>query len=61
MKNITLNYENSKAAPVHVHNPKNIKRIHGGVVSEPKTKEYNVAFKKRRVMDNFHSLPYGHD
>jgi len=49
-------------APVHVNNPKNIKRKHGGiVVSEPETKEYNVVFKKRRLMDNFDSLSYGFD
>jgi len=47
--------------PVHVYNPKKIKRKHGGVVSEPETKEYKVVFKKRRLMDNFDSLPYGYD
>jgi len=48
--------------PVHVYNPKKIKRKHGGVVvSEPETDEYNVVFKKRRVMDNFNSLSYGYD
>jgi len=74
VKGITLNYQNSKvvkftslrnmiledAPPVHVHNAKKIKRKHGGVVvSEPETKEYKVVFKKRRLMDNFDSLPYG--
>ena len=74
VKSITLNYQNSKvvnftslrnmiledAPPVHVHNAKKIKRKHGGVVvSEPETKEYKVVFKKRRLMDNFDSLPYG--
>jgi len=73
---ITLNYENSKVVnftilrdmilkdttPVHAHNPKKIKRKHGGVVvSQPETKEYKFVFKKRRLMDNFDSLPYGHD
>jgi hypothetical protein len=44
--------------PVHVHNPKNIKRKHGGiVVSEPETKVYRVVFKKSRLMYNFDSLP----
>jgi len=71
---ITLNCENSKVvnfttlsnmilkdtAPVHVHNPKKIKRKHGGVVSEHETKEFKVVFKKRRNMD-FDSLPYGFD
>ena len=72
---ITLNYENTKvvnftslrimilenAPPVHVHNPKKIKRKHGGiVVSEQKTKEYNVVFKKRRLTETFDSLPYGY-
>ena len=70
---ITLKYQHSKvvkftslrnmiledAPPVHVHNAKKIKRKHGGVVSEPETKEYNVVFKKRRLMDNFDYLPYG--
>ena len=46
---------------VYVQYPKTIERNHGGVVSEPQTKEYNVVFKKRRVMDNFDSLPYGFD
>jgi hypothetical protein len=73
---ITLNYENSKVVnftalrhmileddtPLHVHNPKKIKRKHGGVVvSEAETKEYKVVFKKRRLMDNFDSLPYGYE
>jgi hypothetical protein len=54
VKGITLNYENFKvvnftalnnmnledAPPVHVNNPRKIKRKHGGiVVSEPETKE----------------------
>ena len=48
--------------PLHVYNPKKIKRKHCGVVvSEPETKEYKVVFKKRRLMDNFDSLPYGHN
>ena len=66
MKGITLKYENSKvvnftilrdmilenAPPVHVHNPRKIKRKHGGVVvSEPETKEYKFVFKKRRLME----------
>ena len=28
------------------------------VVSEPESKDYNVVFRKRRLMDNFDSLPY---
>jgi hypothetical protein len=48
------------APPVHVYNTNKIKRTHGGlVVSEPETKEYKVVFKKRGLMHNFHSLPYG--
>jgi len=48
------------ALPVHVHNAKKIKRKHGGIVgSELKTKEFKVVFKKRRLIDNFDSLPYG--
>ena len=46
--------------PLHVHNPK-IKRKYCGVVSEQETKEYNVVFKKSLLMDNFDSLPYGHN
>ena len=76
MNGIILSYENSKfgnftalrnmilenAAPVHVHNPKNVKRKQGGVVvSEPETKQYNVVFKKRRLMDDFDYLPYGYE
>jgi hypothetical protein len=64
VKGITLNYENSKvvnftalrrmilddATPLHVHNPKKIKRKHGGVVvPEAETKEYKVVFKKCRL------------
>ena len=59
MKGITLNYENSKvvtyttvsnmilkdAAPVHVHNPKEIKRKQVGVVSELETKEYKFVLR----------------
>ena len=74
VKGVTLNYENSKvvnfttlrdmilenAPPVHVHNPRKIKRKHGGVVgSEHETKEYKVVFKKRRLMDNFDYILYG--
>jgi hypothetical protein len=48
------------APPVYVHNTKKIKRKHGSlVVSEPETEEYKVVFKKRRLMNNFDSLPYG--
>ena len=48
--------------PLHVHNPRKTKRKHGGVVvSEPEKKEYKVVFKKRRLMDDFGSFPYGHD
>ena len=76
VKGITLNYNNSKVVnftslrnmilegdtPLHVHNPKKIKRKHCGVVvSEQETKEYKVVFKKRRLMHNFDSLPYGHN
>ena len=40
-------------ASVHVHNPKKIKKKHGGVLYEPETKEYKVVLQKRRLMDNF--------
>jgi len=29
------------------------------IVTELETKDYKVVFKKRRLMDNFDSLPYG--
>lgn len=49
-------------AHVHVHNPKNIKRKHGGVVvSEHETCEYKFVFKNRRLMENYDSLIYGYD
>jgi len=49
------------ASAVHVYNSKKIKRKHGDiVVSELENKEYKVVFKKRRIMDNFHYLPYGY-
>jgi hypothetical protein len=75
VKGIILNYENSKVvnftylrlmipeeeAALHVHNTIKIKRKHGSVVvSEPKRKEYKVVFKKRRLMNNFDSYPYGY-
>ena len=75
VKGITLNYENSKIVnftslrkmiledntPVYVYNPRKIKRKHGAVVvSEPEGKQYKVVFKKRRLMHDFNSLPYGY-
>jgi hypothetical protein len=75
VKGITLNYELSKVvnftsirnmilqhnAPLHVYNPTKIKRKHVGmVVSEPERKEYKVVYKKRRLVNNFDSLPYGY-
>jgi len=72
VKDITLNYENSKfvnfttlrdmilydTVPVHLHNPKKIKRKQGDVViSKNETKEYKFVFKKRWFMDNFDYLP----
>jgi hypothetical protein len=76
VKGITLNYENSRVvnftslrnmilednSPLYVHNPRKIKRKHGGVVvSEPDRKEYKVVFKKRRLLNDFDSFPYGYD
>jgi hypothetical protein len=73
-KGITLNDNTSKVVnfdslrnmvkkgptPVHVRNPKKIKRKRGcEVVSAPEAKEYKVVFKKRRLIDSFDSLPYG--
>jgi hypothetical protein len=44
---------------MHVHNPKKIKRKHGGViVSESESKKYKVVFKKRRLMSDFNSFLY---
>jgi hypothetical protein len=75
VKGITLNYNTSQvvnytsltkmiledSTPLHVHNPKKFKRKHGGVVvSQPESKEYNVVFKKRRLMDDFNSFPNGY-
>jgi len=49
-------------SPLHVHNPRKIKRKHGGVVvSEPERKEYKVVFKKRQLWNDFDSFPYGYD
>ena len=74
VKGITLNYDNSRVvnftylrnmilednSPLYVHNPRKIKRKHGGVVvSEPERKEYKVVFKKRRLLNDFDSFPYG--
>ena len=74
VKGITLNYGNPNvvyftslrnmiledASLVYIFIPRKIKRKHVGVVaSEPETKEYKVVFKKRRLMENFDSVPYG--
>ena len=76
VKGITLNYDNSKVvnftslrnmilednSPLYVHNPRKIKRKHGGVfVSEPERKAYKFVFKKRRLLNDFESFPYGYD
>ena len=76
VKGITLNYDNSRVvkftslknmirednSQLHVHNPRKIKRKHGGVVvSEPERKEYKVVFKKRRLLKDFDSFPHGYD
>jgi hypothetical protein len=75
VQGITLNYEKSNVinftsfrnmilednTPLHVNNPKTIKRkLCGVVVSEPEMKEYKVVFKKRRLTNNFDSFPYGY-
>ena len=75
MNGINFNYENSKVVnftarrrmileddtPLHVHNHKKIKRKHGGVVvCESEKKEYNVVFKKRRILNNIDYYPYGY-
>ena len=76
LKNITLNYNNSEVViftslrnmileddtPLHVQNTRKIKRKHVDVfVWQPETKDYKVVLKKRRLMDDFGSLPYGYD
>jgi len=73
VKGMTLNYENSNVVnfttlkkmilddykPVHVHNPKKTKRKHVGIiVSQLETKEYKVAFKNHRLINNFVKNPY---
>ena len=75
MNCITLNCENSKffnfktlrdmileiTPPVHKNNPWKLKRKPcGEVVSVPEKKEYKVVLKKRRLMENFDTLPYGY-
>ena len=76
LKGITLNYDNlnfvnynslkntilEDNTPLHVHNPRKIKRRHGGIVlSEPEKKEYKFLFKKRRLMNDFDSFTYVYD
>jgi len=66
-KGKTLNYENSNVVnftslrniilqddtPLHLYNPRKIKRKHGGIIlSEPEKNEYKVVFKKRRLMND---------
>ena len=70
-----MNYENSKVGnftslrimvlkddePDNVHNQRKIKRKGAGFFSsELEIKEYKVVFKKRRLMNNIDSLPYGY-
>jgi len=65
VKGVTLNYANSKvvkvttlrdmilenAPPVLVHNPRKIKRKHGGVVvSQPETKRVCVFCENKKMM-----------
>jgi hypothetical protein len=46
--------------PVHVRNPKKIKRKHGGeVISAPESKEYKIVFNG--FINGFDSLPYGYE
>ena len=48
--------------PLHVNNPRKIRRKHGGVVvSEPDKKENKFVFKKRRLMEDVDSFPYGYN
>ena len=76
VKGIILYYDNSKvvnftvlrnmiledAPPVHVNYPKKIKQKQVGVVvSERQTKEYKVLIQKRRLMDDFDSVPHGYE
>ena len=76
VKGVTMIYDNSKTVnftslrnviledntPLHVHNPRKIKRKHGGiVVSETEKKAYNFFFKNRRLMDDFYSFTHGYD
>ena len=50
------------APSVQFRNPKKIERKQVGVVvSEPETKEYKIVFKKRRLMDEFDSVPYEYE
>jgi hypothetical protein len=50
------------ALPVLVHNPRKMKRKQGVVVvSRPESKEYKAVFKKRCLMENLDSLPYGYE
>ena len=48
-------------ATVHVNNPKQIKEKHVRDVSEIWKKGVNFVFKKRRLMNNIRSIPYGFD
>ena len=49
------------AQPVHVHNPRKIKKKFRILVSEPETKKYKVVAKKRRFTDNFVSMQCGYE
>ena len=47
-------------SPLYVHNPRKIKRKHGGlVVSVPERKEYKVVFKKSLLLNDFDSFHMG--
>lgn len=45
---------------VHFSNLKKIERKRGVVVSEQETKEHKDVFKKRQLIENFGSHPYGY-
>jgi hypothetical protein len=75
VRGITLNYNVSKTVnidvmkgmilnkdpPVLVHNPSKIVRVkHFKIASRPESKMYRIVVTKRRLVENFDTLPYGY-
>jgi hypothetical protein len=74
VKGLSLNYQNSKlvnfeslkdkvihnAEPTIIHNDKKICRLSNHtIVSKPETKTHQLVYRKRRLIDDYCTIPYG--